>query len=286
MNIKRILCASLCVVLLSATACGKAETPDVQTLAETSAETTAAAVTLTGQTEETETTDAAAAQTDAPDETETETGTEAFDPHNGLNSTDVQEVLEFYQWAASFNDKPQYTKTLTLISIDGGSEKLNKSLNVFEPIARKAVAKNSITGDKMPGQYKNIRVSDWQSATAVSDGKYTTITVHVVPQTDTAYGKEYEGSVGRSMTVLDGMAVAIDEMPGVSADFATGDVKMEYLNPTVKVKVDNRTGLFVPGTCSWSYRVHPMLTSLDAKVLAFNIHLENAEGYVDYKMSY
>ena len=110
--------------------------------------------------------------------------------------------------------------------------------------------------------------------------------MHVVPQTDDAYGKEFEGPVGRSMTVLNGMAAAIDEMPGVSADFGNGQVEVQYQNPTIRVRIDNRTGAFVPGTCTWSYRVHPVLTSLDAKVLAFKVHLQGANGYIDYTMSY
>ena len=88
------------------------------------------------------------------------------------------------------------------------------------------------------------------------------------------------------MTVLNGVAVAIDELPGVSADFENGEVQLEYRNPTMQVKIDNRTGLFVPGSCTWSYRVCARMVKLDAKILAFNLHLENAEGLVDYTMSY
>ena len=95
---------------------------------------------------------------------------EAFDPHNGLNSTDGEEVLAYYQWAAAFNDKNQYAKTLALISMDSGNEKLNKYMEMFEPIAKKAVAKNSVSEQALPGKYKTIRPSDWSSAKAVTDG--------------------------------------------------------------------------------------------------------------------
>ena len=280
MNTKRMICALLCAALLTASGCGKAQTPSADGMSEPQTETAVQIPTETAA----ESTETSVPATETAEESTTEA--DAFDPHDGLNSTDVAEVLAFYQWAASYNDKSQYTKTLRLISIDGGSEKINKRLDIFEPIAKKAVEKNSITGDVLPGKYAAIKVSDWQSASAVSDGEYTTLTIQVAPQTDGAFGKEFDGPVGRSMTVLNGIAVAIDEMPGVSADFENGDVAIEYLHPTIKVKVDNRTGLFVPGTCSWSYRVHPVLYSLDAKVLAFTVHLQNASGYIDYTMSY
>ena len=157
---------------------------------------------------------------------------------------------------------------------------------MFEPIAKKAIAKNSTTNEPLPGKYKTIRPEDWQSASATTDGKTTTIRVQVAPQTDGPNGREFEGPVGRSMTVLNGVQTAVDEMPGVSADFANGQVSVEYMNPTITVKVDNRTGKFVPGSCKWTYRVHPRLTMLDTKMLGFSIHLRNADGYVDYTMTY
>ena len=66
----------------------------------------------------------------------------------------------------------------------------------------------------------------------------------------------------------------------------SGKVEIAYRNPTITVKVDNRTGKFVSGTCKWTYRVEAMLYSLDAKVLAFNVHLQNASGVIDYTVSY
>ena len=45
-----------------------------------------------------------------------------------------------------------------------------------------------------------------------------------------ADGKEFEGPVGRTMTVLNGVAVAIDEMPGVSADFENRPYRYLYLS--------------------------------------------------------
>lgn len=274
--------ALLCAALLLTASCGKTEAqptePQTQTqTAATEADTTAPVSQTEG---------AAEAETDVSVTEEESTEPAEITLEAGLNSTDIAEVLEFYKLAAAKNDVKQYTKTLNLLSLDGGEGKVAKYVNVFEPIAQKAVAKNTVTGDPLPGKYAAIRPEDWKRASAVSDGTYTTIRVEVAPQTDGANGKAFEGPVGRSMTVLDGVDQAINEMPGVSADFAGGEVRIEYRNPTITVKVDNRTGKFVAGSCKWTYRVVATMVSLDCKVLAFNVHLQNAGGVIDYTISY
>lgn len=277
----KILCAVLCcAAVLTASACGKTE-PNTTTEPQTTVPATEAFAQTTHE-------EVSAESVTAAESTGGEESTQAREItlKDGLNSTDVEEVLAFYKLAAAKNDTNKYTKKLTLVSIDGGEGGVGSLVSSFEPIAQKAVENNSVTNDPLPGDYKNIRPTDWQSVTAVSDGTYTTITVKVVPQTDGANGKLLEGTVGRSMSVLDGISTAVDEMPGVSADFENGKVELEYLNPTIRVKIDNRTGEFVKGGCQWSYRVHPTLYVLDAKVLIVNVHLKNATGYVDYVVTY
>ena len=284
-----LLCAAL---LLTGSACGKI--PSQTTAPETDAADTTVSQTQTplpeAGTTVPETEPAAGLPTEPATEiSETEeasTETAEITLEAGLNSTDVEEVLAFYKLAAAKNDVKQYTKTLDLVSLDGGEGKVAKYVNVFEPIARKAVAKNTVTGDPLPGKYASIRPEDWKSASAVSDGTTTTIRVQVMPQTDGANGKAFEGPVGRSMTVLDGVDQAVNEMTGVSADFENGEVRIDYQNPTITVKVDNRTGKFVPGTCKWTYRVNAAMLSLDCKVLAWSVHLQNASGVIDYTIRY
>lgn len=297
MRIKKPLCALLCCAALwSAAGCGQTpapqpETPQPPMQTQTFAEETAQAATTepdagTTRVHADEAADETTGETQTePDET-TQPAADEVRLQDGLNSTDVAQVLAFYKLAAAENDTPKYKKTLELISINGGEGKVAEYVDIFEPIAKKAIAKNSTTGDPLPGDYRAIRPEDWQSAEAVSDGRYTTIRVRVAPQTDGPNGSANEGSVGRSMTVLPGVQAAVDEMPGVSADFENGDMQIEYQQPTITVKVDNRTGAFVPGACSWTYRVHPTLRYLVAKVLVWTVHLINADGYVDYTISY
>lgn len=281
-NKRKVFCAVLCcVAILSASACSKQDAPDATTEPKVMA-----------QSEQTTVSEQAPAENSVAEAVDENTSEEATSEpievrlQDGLNSTDVAEVLAFYKLAAAKNDTNKYTKQLSLVSIDGGEGRVGSLVSYFEPIAKKALANNSVTGDPLPGDYKHIRPEDWQSATAVSDGTYTTITVKVVPQTDGADGKLLEGSVGRSMSVLDGIPTAVAAMPGVSADFENGEVELVYLNPSIQVKVDNRTGEFVRGGCRWYYRVHPTLYKLDGKVLGMKVHLKNATGYVDYTVTY
>ncbi len=275
--------ALLCVVILLFAACGKAE-PQQTTAAQTQTVPIDMVSTLPVDEPETVTPSVTEAETSVTEEASTQA--QEITLEAGLNSTDTAEVLEFYKLAAAKNDARQYTKTLDLVSLNGGEGKVGSYVNVFEPIAKKAVAKNTVTGEPLPGKVAAIRPEDWKSAVAESDGNYTTIRVQVAEQTDGAHGKAFEGPVGRSMTVLDGVDQAVNEMAGVSADFDSGKIAIEYLNPTITVKVDNRTGKFVQGTCKWTYRVRTTLYSLDAKVLAFNVHLQNASGVIDYAIRY
>lgn len=263
---KRVLAAFLCAVLMvSVSACGKKEetTTEAQTKIETETQTT------------------------EPESTQSETPEKEIVLEEGLDSTDIEEVLAFYKLVAAKNKDKPYNKKLDLISIDGGEGRIiPRAVAVFEPVAKKAIAKNSVTDDPMPGDYQNIRPTDWEKAEAVNDGTYTTIKVRVKTQTDGADGSAFEGPVGRTMTVLDGIQTAMDELPGVSADFEHGRVEIEYQNPSMTVKIRNSTGEFVKGGCTWSYRVHPTLYHLDGKMLGITVPLKNATGYVDYIMTY
>lgn len=284
-QMKRTL-ALLCAVLLLFAACGKTEQPQTTAPADTEPAATTGSAPETTAAKQMDGAPTAADETDLSVTEEASTEPAEITLEAGLNSTDVEQVLAFYKLACAKNEKEQFAKTLDLISLDGGEGKVASYVGVFEPIAKKAVAKNTVTDDPLPGKYAAIRPEDWKSASAVSDGTYTTIRVQVAEQTDGAKGKAFEGPVGRTMTVLDGVDQAVNEMPGVSADFDSGKVEIAYRNPTMTVKVDNRTGKFVPGTCKWTYRVHTMLYSLDTKVLAFNVHLQNASGVIDYTISY
>lgn len=216
---------------------------------------------------------------------------------SGLTSSNKKEVLQYYKLVAQKNSDLKIHKSLSLVSLNIGNvtidgkddpEKLEKGTNIFTSLA-KAALKLSSGKVQFPGNPSAIRESDWASAKAVNDGKYTTISVKVVPQTDGANGKEFEGSVGRSMQVLPGFEYALNELKSMTADFENGDVKIEYLNPSIKIKVENSTGKLVKDNCRWYYTTHPVFNELNATmkvVKNHSIYIEDSHGYIDYILTY
>lgn len=204
---------------------------------------------------------------------------------SGLQSSDKAEVLKYYQLVAAKNEKKTYKTTMTLKKLDGGSGAIGSFISMFEPIAKSALDKNSTENEGVPGVPEKIKVTDWKSATAVNDGTYTTLNIQVVPQTDGPNGKVHEGTVGRSIGVLDGVQAAVDQLDGFSADFENGKLALNYKNAYIKVKVKNSTGEFVKGACEWHHEVNVDIDHLDVKMV-FNVKLKGTKGIVDYKVAY
>lgn len=205
---------------------------------------------------------------------------------DGLTSTNIDEVLEYYKLVSNKNSKLLFTRSISLVSMDGGKNVSKRMIDIFTPVAQKALAKNTIDDAPFPGKPDKIMASDWQAAKAVNDGTYTTVYVKVVPQTDSYNGSEFEGTCGRTMGVLDGIDRAFEEMEVISADFTNTKMTIKYLDPTVKIKVKNSTGELVKGECEWKYRTYPYIETMDVKFLTVKIHLEGAGGYIDYSVKY
>lgn len=205
---------------------------------------------------------------------------------SGLQSTSKSEVLKYYKLVAKVNEKNTCKTQMKLVELTGGSGFVGSVISSFKPIAESALEKNSNEWQGIAGDPQKIKESDWKSATATNDGTYTTLNIKVVNQTDGPNGKTHEGSVGRSMSVLDGVQAAINEMNGVSADFENGKVSLVYDNAYIKVKINNSTGKFVKGACEWHYRVNVNLDDLSVKVIGLPAHLKGAKGIVDYTVTY
>ena len=204
----------------------------------------------------------------------------------GLTSTNKEEVLKFYQLAAAKNESKIYHQSMTLVELNGGSGAVGAAINAFRPIAKRALEKNSDDNPGVPGTPEAIRASDWKSAKAVNDGTYTTLDIRVVEQTDGANGKSNEGPVGRSISVLDGVQTALDELDGVTADFSHAKFALKYTDAYIKVKIKNSTGEFVKGTGKWHHTVNVAMDNLNVKLSVFNVTLNGASGKVDYLVTY
>ncbi len=207
---------------------------------------------------------------------------------SGLSSTDKAEVLKYYQLVMEKNEKAgkNHMRTMTLEKLDGGSGAVGTFISMFEPIAKAALSKNSSEQNGLPGVHNEIKVSDWKSAKAVNDGTYTTVTIQLVEQKDDPYGKTHVGTVGRSIGVLDGVAAALAQLDGLEADFQNGKLFLNYKNPSITIKVNNKTGELVKGACEWKYAVHVDIQKLAVKYSFISLTLNGAYGIVNMTSTY
>ena len=172
---------------------------------------------------------------------------------------------------------------MKLAALDGGSGLVGNIVSAFEGIAKSALEKNSTATDYIPAHdHGDVKVSDVKNAKATSDGKYTTITFDVVDQSANASTKGSDGSVGRTIGVLDGIDSALKELNGVTVSDGIQNIKLTYKNAKVTAKIDESTGRIVGGT--WQYRVDINVSSITLKIGILSATLKNVYGAVDYKV--
>lgn len=211
--------------------------------------------------------------------------TSAASADKGLNSTDKAEIIKFYQAAANKSAKNKKTQTLTLGDLNGGSGAVGSLISAFKPIAQKALEKNSTTSEGVPGGYSKLVASDLVSASAKSDGKYTTIKMTPKEQTDQPKSTWDNGPVGHAIGVLGDIDNALKEISAVTVTYTGSGRKLTltYKSPFVEVKIDNNTGKIVSG--KWGYDVHITIDNVDVKISFLpTTTLKGAYGIVNQRI--
>ena len=94
-------------------------------------------------------------------------------------------------------------------------------------------------------------------------------------QTDGIHANEYEGTVGHAISVLGDIARVLAEFPQFKVDVENADIKVNYINATVKVKI-NQNGIIEKGT--WKYTCDPEIKHLDIS----GIMIDKADAAIDY----
>ena len=199
----------------------------------------------------------------------------------GLTSNDKAEIIKFYKAAADKTTKNKKAQALTLASLDGGSGAVGGLISAFEPIAKSALKNNSTQSEGVPGGYSKLVASDLVSASARSDGKYTTIKMTPKEQTDQPKSTWDAGPVGHAIGVLGDIDQALSQLKGVTVNYQGSGktLTLTYKNPKVEVKIDNNTGKIVSGT--WSYNVNIKIDNVDVKVAFIPATLKGATGVVN-----
>lgn len=209
-------------------------------------------------------------------------GAQTGNTDKGLNSTDAKAVVAFYNKAvkASVKNPPKGKQTMKLEKLEGTGG-LGKILGSFEGIAKKALEKNSTDTNYIPaGDHGDVLPTDVKNAKATNDGKYTTVSFDVKPQTDGPKESSSKGPVGRSIGTLGNVQNALDQLPGVSVTSGIENIKLTYDHAYVTVKIDNNTGKIVSGT--WHYKVNVNVNNLGVKVIGIPASVDTLHGIVDY----
>ena len=296
-NFRKALAIVLALTsILAFSSCGKNEetAPEAETTAfVTEAEATTVEETETveesseseesSEAEETEETSAEAEETTAAEaeattaqETTVEETTEAT---KGLNSTNIEEVVAYYNAAhANTKNAPKGHQTMKLDGDITGDGAIGALLKVLSPIAKSALERNSTDTDYVPG-HPPIKASDVKSAKATSNNGVTTIDIQLKDQTDGPSASDKDGPVGRGVGTLGNIEKAVDELGG-SIESGRDTAKLTYNNAYIKATIDENTNTVTGGT--WHHLVNVHIGDANVKLKGLPFHLQNIKAKVDY----
>lgn len=278
---KKIIAIILAAVLvLSFAACKKTDkNPD--TTAAADAQTSEQAGDVTGE----ETSSEAASdegstsdETDAakPSESKTPAGGSTVTPSKDLNTNDAAACIKAYQ--AAIAETKQFKSGKQSMSLKGkitASGFLGAIFKVAQEKIANALSKNSKDRTDIPGNPSGMKERHMNSASAVTSGKYTTITFNVKDQTQGPKESNHAGSVGCAVGTLGDVDRAIKEL-GLKVDYKDGKIELTYTNCKVVVKIDNTTGKIVEG--SWVYDVNVYANGIKVSGVSVN----NLKGIVAF----
>ncbi len=189
-----------------------------------------------------------------------------------------EEIIEFYKKAAEKSNKTAKSTQIMVLNeliINDGDGALGFFIKILEPAIASVIEKNAFEFDGITGGFANLEASDAKSVKAYKSGKYTVIEMTMNNQTDGIYADAYAGSVGHAITVLGDVSKAVAEFPQFKVDFENADIKVNYVNATVRVRI-NSNGIIEKGT--WKYTCDPEIRHLDIS----GIMIDKADAKIDY----
>ena len=195
-----------------------------------------------------------------------------------FNSTDIAEVVKFYNAARkATNPAPKGHQTMALSGDITGDGFIGALLQVLQPAAKSALEKNSKDTDWIPGHdHDDILASDVKSAKATTKNGVTTIEMTFKDQVD---GPDTsKGPVERGISTLGSIDSALSEL-GAEITEGRDTVKLTYTDAYLKATI--KDGKITGGT--WHYLVKIFVGNAKGK-LGISITLKNLKAAVDYKV--
>ncbi len=188
------------------------------------------------------------------------------------------EIVEAYKNAAvktHSTAKSSQTMVLHKLIVNDGDGALNFFINMLKPVIDTALKNNTTSYNGLTGGFTKLVASDVKSAKAYKQGKYTVIEMTMNEQTDGLYGDAQEGSVGHAINVLGNVADAVEQFPDFDIKYKEADIKVHYVQPTVKVMI-NENGKIEKGT--WRYVSDIYIRHLDIS----GIMIDKADAQIEY----
>lgn len=204
----------------------------------------------------------------------------------GLNSSDINEVVEYYKAAVAKTDRVTDTEKMALAAEITGEGFIGTALKILQPIIESVLADQGGTKERgIPGSddgKARIQAGDVTKAVASSKNGKTTIAIQLKEQVDgpDANGKT-DGPVARGIGTLDGIEGALEEL-GATISRGRDTVKLTYKNATIKVVVDEKTGKIVDG--SWKYDIDLDIADADITMAGIDLTAKNLHTVIAYSV--
>lgn len=189
-----------------------------------------------------------------------------------------EEIIDFYKKAAEkSNPKAKSNQVMVLneLIINDGDGALGFFIKILEPAIASVIKKNALNFDGITGGFSALEAADVKSIKAYRSGNDTVVEMTMKNQTDGIHANEHEGSVGHAISVLGDISKVLAEFPQFKVDVENADIKVNYVNATVKVKI-NENGIIEKGT--WKYTCDPEIKHLDIS----GIMIDKADAKIDY----
>lgn len=204
----------------------------------------------------------------------------------GLNSSDINAVVEYYKAAVAKTDRVTDTESMALADEITGDGALGFVLGVIQPIIESVLADQGGTKERgIPGSDNakaRIQAGDVAKAVASSNNGKTTIAIQLKEQVDgpNANGKT-DGPVARAIGTLGNIDGALEAL-GASISKGRETVKLTYKNATIKVVVDEKTGKIVDG--SWKYDIDLDIADAAITMAGLDIAAKNLHTVIAYSV--
>lgn len=212
---------------------------------------------------------------DKEDETESATKKPVLDDPAEWSKAEIVEAYKNAAVKTHSTAKSSQTMVLNKLIVNDGDGALNFFINMLKPVIDTALKNNTTTYNGLTGGFTKLVPADVKSAKAYKQGNYTVIEMTMNEQTDGLYGDAQEGSVGHAINVLGNVADAVEQFPDFDIKYKEADIKVHYVQPTVKVKI-NENGKIEKGT--WRYVSDIYIRHLDIS----GIMIDKADAQIEY----